>query len=58
MPLAAVGETPEQVSVARDAARMRLMDALVENGLQADRAFAPLSQVQEQTDTLIGAEEP
>jgi hypothetical protein len=54
----AVREMPERVSVARDAARMRLMDALVENGLPVDRAFALLSQVQEETDTLIGADKP
>jgi hypothetical protein len=42
----AVRETPEQVTVARDVAQMRLMDAPVENGLPADRAFALPSQVQ------------
>lgn len=53
---AAARETPARMSIARDAARVRLMDALVENGLPAERAFVLLSRVQQETDTLIGAD--
>jgi hypothetical protein len=52
---AAVRSTPDGVAAARDAARMRLVDALVDNGLPPDRAYALASRVREQTDALIGS---
>jgi hypothetical protein len=49
----AIRRSPDAVSAARDAARMRLIDALVANGLPADRALALVSEVQKHSDELI-----